>query len=339
LTEIIPNVYHLKIPIPNNPLGHTNIYVLRSSQGYIMIDTGMSANGTMDAMRAQLVKNNIPIEKISLIIITHAHGDHIGLAGPIQKESGAKIALHTIEVNRLTAAIQNPILRWTDEWHREAGIPVTPPPINPGSMRLFPEPPPPDIPLENDQHILQDGVDLQVIWTPGHSPGHICLYDVKNRVLFSGDHILPVTTPNIGIRPGTSGPGFDNPLWDYINALDRVRHLEVAIVLPGHEQIFTNLQGRISEILTHHHHRNEEIIATLENEPKTAFQISERITWMPETGGVKFQDLSYFNQRMAVSETLAHLQALRTGGKIKRFGNDGVVYYQLLTGVEPPSNS
>jgi glyoxylase-like metal-dependent hydrolase (beta-lactamase superfamily II) len=201
--------------------------------------------------------------------------------------------------------------------------------VVPLTSRPFPDPPLPDISLENDQDIQLDGLDLRVLWTPGHSPGHICLYDAKDKVLFSGDHILPVTTPNIGIRPGTSGPGFDNPLSDYLNALDRVGRLDVVMVLPAHEQIFTDLRGRVNEILAHHHHRNEEILTAIGTGPKTAYQVSDQITWMPELGGVKFRDLSYFNQRMAVSETLAHLQALRTDGNIKRYGNDGVVYYQL----------
>jgi glyoxylase-like metal-dependent hydrolase (beta-lactamase superfamily II) len=327
--EIIPGIYQLKIPIPNNPLGHTNIYVLRGGEGYIMIDAGMSGDGAMDAMRVQLSENRIPIDRISLIIVTHAHGDHIGLAGPVRQLSGAKIALHSIEIDRLPAAMQNPILRWTDEWHHSSGIPITPPPATSPASRPFLDPPLPDISLESDQHIQMDGLDLRVLWTPGHSPGHICIYDDKNKVLFSGDHILPVTTPNIGIRPGTSGPGYDNPLRDYLNALDRVSRLDVAMVLPAHEQIFTDLRGRVNEILSHHHHRNEEILATIETGPKTAYQVSEQITWMPELGGVKLRDLNYFNQRMAVSETLAHLQALRTDGTIKRYGNNGVVYYQL----------
>ena len=62
--------------------------------------------------------------------------------------------------------------------------------------------------------------------------------------------------------------------------------------------------------------------------PKTAYQISDAVTWMPELGGVSFRDLTIWDKRMAVTETLAHLEAMRVAGKVVKSPRDDVIYYQ-----------
>ncbi len=221
------------------------------------------------------------------------------------------------------------------EWSRSSGIPDEAAPAMPHhhgpGNGAFPPPAVPDILLEDDQEIRTDGLALRVMWTPGHSPGHICLYDARRKVLFSADHVLPVTTPNVGLRMGGNGHGLpeSNPLGDYLSSLAKVRGLDAETVLPAHEYVFHDLRGRVDAILEHHRRRNEEIVATLKPGPKTAYQVSESITWLPESGKVKFHDLAHWDQRMAVSETIAHLQALRADGTIRRYASDGIVYYQL----------
>jgi len=329
MTEILPGIYQLKVPIANNPLGHTNIYLLKGEGGCVMIDAGIQSDEAVKALRQQLAETGVELSRIATLIVTHGHGDHIGLAGYVREITGARMAMHAVEISRLPAALQNPIARWTDVWLRSSGIPDNGQPDR-QAPHSFPLPPHPDISLEDGQIIDRFGLNLQVILTPGHAPGHICLYDRDRKILFSGDHVLPVTTPNIGLRPGGTGMDPDNnPLVDYLASLEKVDRLDATMVMPAHEHIFNDLHRRVAELVAHHKYRNEEIIAALASAPKTAYQVSEKITWMPETGGVDFHHLHYWNQRMAVSETLSHLQALRTTGKVVRFGREGVVYYQV----------
>ena len=329
MTEVLNGINQLKIPIPDNPLEYTNIYLLQGDGNYLLIDAGFGSEKALNALQQQLSEISVDLNKISRIIITHSHGDHIGLAGKIRELSGAKIALHTIEATPRPPTHENPVARWSGDWFKESGVPdeSTTDPGFPGGMRRLPSMPEPDMLLEDGQIISFYGNNLQVIWTPGHSPGHICLYNAQRKILFSADHVLPVTTPNISLRPGMKG----NPLSDYLRSLNRVRELEVELVLPAHEQIFTDLRSRVDEILEHHHRRNEEIVGTLKDGPKTAYQISEQITWMPEVGGVRFHDLNHWDQRMAVSEALAHITALKEQGTIDRYIKDGIVYY-MITG-------
>ena len=101
MTEIIPGIHQFKIPIANNPLGHTNIYLLQGEGGYVMIDAGIQSDEAVKAMRQQLAEAGVELSHISTLIITHGHGDHIGLAGYVREITGARIALHAIEIARL----------------------------------------------------------------------------------------------------------------------------------------------------------------------------------------------------------------------------------------------
>lgn len=163
-----------------------------------------------------------------------------------------------------------------------------------------------------------------MLWTPGHAPGHICLYEPVEKVLICGDHILPGITPNIGLHPHSSG----NPLGDYLNSLDELSRLEIKLALPGHEEPFTNVKTRIAELIQHHQDRNTEILATIKTEAKSAYQVAREITWMADLGGVPWQELHSWDRRLAVMETLAHLEAMKIEGKIDKSSGDSVIYYQ-----------
>jgi glyoxylase-like metal-dependent hydrolase (beta-lactamase superfamily II) len=162
-----------------------------------------------------------------------------------------------------------------------------------------------------------------VIRTPGHSPGHICLYEPRKRLLFSGDHVLYDVTPHVGFHPQSG----DNPLGDYISSLKRVQNLNVSFVLPGHGPIFNSLKLRVAEILYHHEQRMRNIMRALKDGLKTAYQIAEEIPWMTDQGSVAFRDLTSWDRRLAVMETMAHLKLLVAEGKVGDVDMDGVSLY------------
>jgi len=171
--------------------------------------------------------------------------------------------------------------------------------------------------------IVSTGVyDLEVIWTPGHSPGHICLYEPRNRLLFSGDHILPSITPNVSYHVQSG----DNPLGDYIYALRKLQNLSVAKVLPAHEYVFTDLQGRIEQIISHHDKRKAEIQGVIVNEPHSAWEIAPQITW--DIPGLVWEQFPALHKRSAVTETIAHLECMRWEGKVRRIIKDNLVLYE-----------
>ncbi len=329
MTEIIPGIHQLKIPIPNNPLGYTNTYLVQEDSGYLLIDAGWSDEEAFRALKKQLDEIGVDLKDISQIIVTHAHRDHYGLADRLRQLTQARISLHHLEKNVIAPRYRNidEVIRQLDRWFHVNGMPDKELPTSQAAfvgMSQSPAPALPDISLNGGETISTGVFNLQVLWTPGHSPGHICLHETTRKILFSGDHVLPVITPNISLQPQSNA----NPLGDFLNSLNMVKKLDVNLVLPAHEHRFTDLKTRVEEIIWHHKQRNSEILETIKAEPKTAYQIATKITWMPELGGVRFKALAVWDKRAAVSETLAHLEAMRIDGKVTKFSRDDIIYYR-----------
>ncbi len=329
MTEIIPGIHQLQIPIPNNPLGHTNVYIVRGNDGYLMIDAGWNSERALESMKEQLAEIGIGLQDISRIVVTHSHADHYGLTGRLRQHTQADISLHYLEKDLLASRFENmkELMLRTEQWFNRNGVPADIFPksrMAPSERRRFNNPTMPDSTLRGGETISTGIFNLEVFWTPGHSPGHICLYEKNEKILFAGDQVLPGITPNISLQPQSE----DNPLGDFLGSLSTLKQLEVNVALPAHEHIFTDLPTRIDEITRHHQRRNSEITEAIKFEPKTAYQISAVITWMPNFGGIRFMDLAPWTRRMAVSETLAHLKAMEVDGKVARLSDNGIIYYR-----------
>ena len=371
MTEITPGVHQLKVPIPNNPLGNTNSYLLKGSDGYLIIDPGMNNDEAFEALKKELADAGAAMEDIKRIVATHSHPDHYGLAGRIKKISGATIIAHKIARDNMQFMTQNRGGRGPEmeKWLTSNGVPK----MDPSEMRPFgqrpapgkakgsaegraggpqgqppqgagpgPQRPPnppeqtmPDVLLEGGETIKVNGFNLKVIFTPGHDPGHVCLYDANRRLLFSGDHVLPVITPSVGLQTDSAL----DPLGNFLNSLRAVRDLDAELVLPGHEQTFTNLRERVDQIIHHHAVRDGEIMSAIDGQEKTAWGISQVITWMPSVGGRKFDELASWDKRMAVMETLAHLKVMKANGAVETVSKDEVVLYRETGGKKPRNNA
>ena len=327
--KVIPGIQRLKIPIPESTLRYVNVYLVEGSDGYLLVDTGWDNSTAFDSLKSQLTQIGATLEDITRILVTHVHGDHYGLVHTIKQHSQAEVIIHELEKVTLLNNYRNvdDALGRIEELFRSNGAPDDEIPI-PGlpqrDRHRLATPVIPDTTLRGGETITSGEFTLRVIWTPGHSPGHVCLYEPSKKILFAGDHVLPVITPNISLQPHTG----ENPLGDFINSLKELSELDVELVLPAHEYTYTDLQARIGEILHHHRQRNLEILETLKDEPKTAYQISSAITWVPESGGIKYKNLAPMDKRMAVLETLAHLKAMTIEGEVEYRAYNGTIYYK-----------
>ena len=117
----------------------------------------------------------------------------------------------------------------------------------------------------------------------------------------------------------------ENPLGSYIDSLNDIMKLETKLVLPGHDEPFTELVPRIQEIIRHHGQRNQEILKAVESEPKTAYRIAGDVTWATTA---RWHDLPLIHKRMAIFETLSHLEFMVVHGKIDKIPKDGIIYYR-----------
>lgn len=326
--EVIPGIYQVKLPIPDSPLTYLNAYLVQENGGWLLVDTGWDTGEAFAAMEEQLAEFGVEFGDITQIVVTHCHPDHYGLAGKLKQLSGARLFLHQLEKDLIESRSKNmgKYLMEMAQWLQINGVPMDdlsrikntlPSMMSRMSFAI------PDMGLLGGEIIPTDSFNFEVMWTPGHSLGHICLYEAERRILLSGDHILPEITPNVSLRSPSEG----NPLGDYIRSLREISKLNVDVVLPAHGPVFRNLGERIEQILLHHKQRMAAISTVLEDGHKTGYQIASKIPWMEDTAAVSFDRLGFLERRMAVMETLAHLELLRTEGKVQRFPLDGVVLY------------
>lgn len=310
-------------------LGHLNVYLIQGSHGWLLIDTGWNTPESFKVLKDSLGSLGLDFKDINTIVLTHSHPDHYGLTGMVlQQAPKIKLLCHRweadlIESRYIKFAEPQQDIAFLLEKH---GVPENDlQPLGAASMPMLQM-----ITVAVPNQVLYGGeiistgiFDLEVIWTPGHSPGHICLYEAKNRLLFCGDNILPTITPNVGYHV-LSG---DNPLGEYLLALSKLANLPVDCVYPGHEYSFTNIKGRIKEIIEHHQEREVEILNCLAQGVSNSYQICRKLTW--NTLGVGWEKLPPLLKRAAITETIAHLEHMRWEGRISRkFENNRISYHK-----------
>ncbi len=327
MSEIYPGIHWLKLPITmeQSDLTHVNVYLIKGNKGYLLVDSGWNTDESFSTFHNYLLKHDIGFQDIKQILVTHVHPDHYGMAGRIKQLSGAKIMMHHIEKDYIRPRYidMSELLNLTDKQLLANGAPEKEREVLRDAtlgLENFIVPTPPDTILHDGETIKTGIFNFRVIWSPGHSSGHICLYEPEQKVLLSGDHILPKITPNVGLHPQS----IENPLGRYIASLEEIRKLDIELTLPGHDQPFTNLKARIDEIIYHHNQRNMEILKTLALGAKTAYKIAQEITWGNNSG---WNALPPFHQRMAVFETLAHLEMMAAENRVDKLSRKGVIYY------------
>ncbi|NQT48081.1 MAG: MBL fold metallo-hydrolase [Chloroflexi bacterium] len=330
--EIVPGIHQLKLPAPivNSQLD-VNAYLIEGGDGWLMVDTGWDIGHTFTVLRRQLEEIGVGFGDISRIIITHFHPDHYGLAGRVKELSKGKVYLHQIEQDFIHSRYisMDDLLEKMANLLRLHGVPAEElPRLQRASMdvRKFVLPSLADITLHGGETISNGSFDFQVIWTPGHSPGHVCLYEPNHKILLSGDHLLPTIFSNVGLHPQSG----DKPLDNYLRSLQVVEQLEVDLVLPAHEHVFDNMKQRIKEIQRHHEERKAAIIDVLVHGARTAYEVSFRIPWILNGVTMSFQELPALDKRLAVMSALAHLEPLCAEGKVEESSRDGTVVYRAM---------
>jgi glyoxylase-like metal-dependent hydrolase (beta-lactamase superfamily II) len=323
ITKIAEDIYQLRLPLPF-ALNHVNVYLLRGTKGWTVVDTGINWEQGRDIWQLAFDELAFSFADIEQVILTHVHPDHFGLAGWLY-ESAQKVG-HTIPIRTSPREDEQLTVIWRErmeirfgDWLRENGMPDEMAAGVHNSMgdthaMTLPHPPPVEH-IHAGAEIQLGNRNFQIIHAPGHSDGQVIFYDEVDKLLLSGDHVLMKITPNIGLWKHSKG----NPLGEFMASLAELRDLEVRVALPGHRRLIENWSGRIDELIGHHEDRLGICLEGITEGNRTPFQVAEHIF-----------DISRFSPhewRFAIAETLAHLEYLRQKGEIIRV--DGDVAFEL----------
>ncbi|WP_026413748.1 MBL fold metallo-hydrolase [Actinomadura oligospora] len=315
-------LWSLPVPIPGNPLAYTLVYALESPRGPVLVDAGWEHEDAWDALTDGLATFGMEVADVHGVVVTHHHPDHAGLAGRVREASGAWIAMHRADAEIVRAfrsmVEQDAGRTWIADSLRRAGADDGDLADHPRRRHIDP-PAQPDRELEDGDLVGLPARRLRAIWTPGHSPGHLCLHLEDAGRVFTGDHVLPRITPHIGLYPYDRAD--TDPLGDFLASLARVGDLAVDEVLPAHQFRFHDLAARTRAIAAHHETRLAELAALLGDEPRTLWRLTSALGWREPWPAMSLQ-----SRQMAAAEAAAHLRVLERRGQARRTPGETLAY-------------
>jgi glyoxylase-like metal-dependent hydrolase (beta-lactamase superfamily II) len=319
--KVTAGVWSVPVPIIGNPLRYVLSYLIEHDAGFVLIDPGWNHPDSWQALTGGLAQCEIPLSAVTAVLVTHVHPDHHGQSGKVAEATGAWIGMHPaedafLERQQNRATLRDGMrfyLRWcgAPDSHLRELIASREHAGGTGPMVRA------DRLIEHDQLIDVPGVRLRTVWTPGHTPGHLCFLDETHDLLLTGDHVLPRITPNVSAYDMTS-----NPLEDYLASLAKLRGLQPTEVLPAHEYRFTDLDSRLDVLAGHHRERlaeTEQILHAAGDRGLTAWQAASQVTWSRA-----WTELASFQRQAAIGEVLSHLRQLQSRGLAALSDSDGV---------------
>ena len=286
-----------------------NVYLLAQNNGYTLIDTAIGTNDAFIALDQGLKSIGAEWAAVKRIIVSHLHPDHTGLVPRLRELSKAPVLMNrqdAVLLDQVTGGpakaeeLRSVLVRGGVETAFADAVTATYIKI----ARSFPR-------FEPDE-FLHDGDALEtslgtwkVILTPGHAPGHVCLYNAEHRLLFSGDQVIEDITPHIGWLPDRDSLG------EFLESMERLAELDARMILPSHGVPFSGLRPWIERTVRHHEDRCRQLEQLLRPGPQTVAQLVAAI-WK--------RDLKPFDYQLGFTEILSHLEFLRSRGRISSQG-------------------
>jgi glyoxylase-like metal-dependent hydrolase (beta-lactamase superfamily II) len=309
---VLPDLHQLVLPTPF-PVGPVNVYVARDAEGLTLVDCGPRTSEARAALDAGLAALGHSVRDVRRILVTHAHADHYGLAASLVGESGAQVLAHPF--NR-------PALETDGEGHnqrlafyagllRESGVPdelIRNIDRARRSISDYADVAPVSGDLNDGDTLALAGRAWQVLYTPGHSMGLVCLYEPLSRVLLSNDHLLRDISSNPLVEPPLPGhTQRSKSLVEYIGQLRRVAAMDISVAWPGHGEPIHDVPDLVRQRIAFHALRAEHILELLDGNAPTAYQVAHLL----------FPRLDPINLFLAISEVLGHLELLESEGRVR----------------------
>jgi glyoxylase-like metal-dependent hydrolase (beta-lactamase superfamily II) len=318
-------IHRLAIPTPFQ-VGRVNAYLIEDSP-LTLIDSGPNSGKALDELEQALATRGHAIEDIELLVITHQHIDHFGLASILARRSGAEVTALAplapyLRNYREAAELDD---RFAEQTMLRHGIPadvVTALRAVSASFRAWGSAVEVTRPLHDGEELqLRDRV-LRVHHRPGHSPSDTVFFDESRSLMLAADHLIKHISSNPLIsRPLDAAPDFSGPrpkaLVDYIASLRLTRAMDLALVLPGHGEPISDHVALIDKRLRLHDRRAEKIYGLIAVQPRTAHEIAIEL----------WGNVAVTQAYLTLSEVLGHVDLLLADRRVIESESDGVVRF------------
>jgi len=271
--RVVPGIWRLRLPLPWPGVPHVNAFAVRAGDGVVLFDTGIASADGMRQLELALAQVGLRVSDIGLVVCTHAHSDHYGLAGPIVDAAGCELWIHPAwEHVRASAEDPDAALDRRLEVARQSGVPRAGLELYERSRRGegtgIARAVAPDRELVPGVEVETDHGRWQVHETPGHAPSHVVLHQPETGMLISGDHILGRVSLffDYGHTP--------DPVAEFVAGLDTVEGLETSLCLAGHGRSFRDVPAKVAANRRELGEQLERARGAFADGPRTAFEIA-----------------------------------------------------------------
>lgn len=268
-------VYQLVVESLDPKFAYTNCFAVHDGGKWLIVDSQVYSVEGVELMLAALDELGASSEDVSFFL-THTHSDHAGLVADVSQ--GSKVYLGFAEFPFVGQGAWKALeRRYVDRAHlegfegqdascfakiHEVMTPCLVPPCN-------------LVPLFEGDVVEVGSRRFTTISTPGHSPGHVVLFEEETGLLFSGDLVLPDVSPFIDVSPGGSDT------WqDYMDSLKRVRSLPVKTFLQSHGPLGFQGMEKIDWLIKHHLERLDEVVEIVSHADEvTGYDVIKAVSW------------------------------------------------------------
>jgi glyoxylase-like metal-dependent hydrolase (beta-lactamase superfamily II) len=319
-------IIRLAIPTPFQ-VGRVNAYLIEDSP-LTLIDSGPNSAKALDELEQALAVRGHAVEDLELLIITHQHIDHFGLASVLARRSGAEVAALDVLAPFLASYGQETDLddRFAEQTMLRHGIPpeiVTALRAVSAGFRAWGSQVQVSRPLADSSPLELRDRTLRVLHRPGHSPSDTVFLDESRAILLAADHLIAHISSNpLLARPLGAGADYQGPrpqaLVTYLASLEQTRAMDLSLVLPGHGRPITDHVALIDERFRLHRRRAEKIHSLIVTQPRTAHEIAQEL----------WGNVAVTQAYLTLSEVLGHVDLLLEDGRIVELEEDGVVRFE-----------